>query len=313
MKYKGEKCTACGEAFTADDDIVVCPECGSPHHRDCYMKLGRCANIALHASGDKWRPSGVISFPDKPAPAEDDNIICPECQALNPKDAEKCEKCGADLGNGEQPDPFAEYIDSEFENVKPYLGFDPEENMGGATLREVSQFVCANTIYYIPIFKHMKDFGSKLSFNLSCLLFPYFYFANRKMWGWAVISAIIKILLGMPELFLTVDKQIPTNSTTEKFLSAIYDHQSRLETLDSYFTVINWGVSIAFCLLGNWLYYRYTMKSLRRIKSQSSTPPAAEKLMAAGGVKPVNIIYITLIMGAIGLAFVYAGSKLLYS
>ena len=30
MKYKGEKCAACGKEFTEDDDVVVCPECGSP-------------------------------------------------------------------------------------------------------------------------------------------------------------------------------------------------------------------------------------------------------------------------------------------
>ena len=34
MKYTGIPCAACGKKFTAEDDVVVCPECGTPHHRD---------------------------------------------------------------------------------------------------------------------------------------------------------------------------------------------------------------------------------------------------------------------------------------
>ncbi|MBO5103830.1 MAG: hypothetical protein J6B74_02035 [Ruminococcus sp.] len=48
MNFVGEKCVFCGEVFKDGDDVVVCPECGSPHHRECYKKENRCANIALH-------------------------------------------------------------------------------------------------------------------------------------------------------------------------------------------------------------------------------------------------------------------------
>ena len=30
MKYTGIPCAACGKKFTAEDDVVVCPECGTP-------------------------------------------------------------------------------------------------------------------------------------------------------------------------------------------------------------------------------------------------------------------------------------------
>ena len=36
MKYTGIPCAACGKKFTAEDDVVVCPECGTPYHRACY-------------------------------------------------------------------------------------------------------------------------------------------------------------------------------------------------------------------------------------------------------------------------------------
>ena len=42
MDYIGLKCPICGKPFTADDDIVVCPQCGAPYHRECYIKAGKC-------------------------------------------------------------------------------------------------------------------------------------------------------------------------------------------------------------------------------------------------------------------------------
>ena len=43
--YTG-KCFSCGEVFKDGDDIVVCPECGTPYHRECYLKEGKCINDA---------------------------------------------------------------------------------------------------------------------------------------------------------------------------------------------------------------------------------------------------------------------------
>lgn len=318
MKYKGEKCAACGKEFTEDDDVVVCPECGSPHHRECYKIENRCANIAFHETGQKWHKS----LADPAAIRENSEVVpCPACRFPNPKNAEKCIRCGADMVTKEKEaenaaeqtdnapaneDPFVKYMESEFEAIRPYLGFDPEEDMGGATLKEVSQFVCNNTLYYIPIFKRMKDLGSKISFNLSCLIFPYFYFANRKMWGWAIFSAILSVILSMPTYILWLGNHISSNSSTESFLSLIYDNQSALENLDEIFSVFSVLASLAFCLFGNWLYYRYTMKSLRRMKSQiGGDKVPAKQLMAAGGVKPVNILFMALIIMGIGLSALF--------
>lgn len=36
MDYRGQHCPICGKEFCDGDDIVVCPECGTPYHRECY-------------------------------------------------------------------------------------------------------------------------------------------------------------------------------------------------------------------------------------------------------------------------------------
>jgi len=54
-KFTGEKCLFCTERFGDTDDVVVCPECGTPHHRSCYAENGFCANAERHAEGFEWR------------------------------------------------------------------------------------------------------------------------------------------------------------------------------------------------------------------------------------------------------------------
>jgi DNA-directed RNA polymerase subunit RPC12/RpoP len=318
MKYKGEKCVACDKVFTVDDDVVVCPECGSPHHRECYKAANKCANSDFHAEKKKWRPS-VHVVPERPSDTE--IKVCPACRFPNFGNDDTCARCGKKLGGDpagaedilqKETDTAYGEMQNEMENERPFLGFNPNEDMGGATLKEVTQFVCTNTIYYIPIFKHMKDFGSKISFNLSCLIFPYFYFANRKMWGWAVISAIISIFFNTPSYILWLGKNIGSDDNTEAFLSMIYDHQSSLEILDTYFGIAGWITSIIFCLFGNWLYYRHTIRHIRRMKDQNAgdTVPA-EKIISAGGVKPVNILIMAVIMGGMMLAALFGSIQIL--
>ncbi|MGN1195963.1 MAG: RING finger protein, partial [Acutalibacteraceae bacterium] len=55
MKYENLICPGCGEVFKEGDDVVVCPECGTPQHRQCYEKNGGCVNAALHEQGFVWK------------------------------------------------------------------------------------------------------------------------------------------------------------------------------------------------------------------------------------------------------------------
>ena len=49
--YENEICPVCEKPFQEGDDVVTCPDCGTPHHRECYDKLGRCENQNLHGTG----------------------------------------------------------------------------------------------------------------------------------------------------------------------------------------------------------------------------------------------------------------------
>ena len=297
MNYIGEKCAACDKVITEDDDIVVCPDCGSPHHRECYTKNGKCANEAYHTEGKKWKRA-VLKDSEKAF------TVCPVCHFPNEKTAEKCVRCGNDI------DPFAkENVDTETEetddvsnifeegaaNALPYFGFDPNEDLGGATVKEISDFVQTNTIYYLPIFKRMKEFGSKLSFNLICLLFPALYFANRKMWGWAVLAMIMGVIFNIPSalLYMSEVPDIPVimAETIEANLTFI-------NNADVIMNAVNIFVKLMFCLFGNSLYFNYILRSLKKIKNNGETV-TAQSVSAMGGIKPVNMIIIVLIQFAV--------------
>lgn len=300
MNYNGERCVACGELFSADDDIVVCPQCGSPHHRECYKKDNVCANTVLHETGEKWKPS---SFEEADS-AKYDNVSEDE-------NSPRAEASGGYTGqeggmNGGIP------REGDLGNALAFIGFDPNEDIGGATVKEISQFVGPNTLYYIPIFKRMKDFGTKISFNLSCLLLPPLYFANRRMWGWAILSAILMVILSTPDMMLIMAEQLGNSETYEAALNIVLNNKETLLELSEYMAMASWVGSIALCLFGNRIYYHYVMRSIKRIKTVCQDDESRSRLfMQNGGIRPINILIITIIMSAISLAMLYGAFKLL--
>ena len=38
----GRQCIICGEELKANDEVVVCPRCKSPHHADCWREAAGC-------------------------------------------------------------------------------------------------------------------------------------------------------------------------------------------------------------------------------------------------------------------------------
>jgi len=301
MNFTGEECVLCGRVFEEGDDVVVCPECGSPHHRECYKKENRCANSALHGTGEKWHK---IRFEEK----KTEKIVCPHCGfPNNSPEAENCIICGTNLNETENHEGLTS--EQEDINIRSNTGFNPDEDMGGATLKEVSMFVGTNTFYYIPIFKRMKDLGSKISFNFSCFLFPSFYFANRKMWFWAMISAIVSVLFNLPMYVVSMAEQ---GIFTDGITNIIYENQHLLEELVSICSWGSWLVRLMMCLFANWIYFKFSIKKLRLIKkSVSHDRISPNVLMAVGGVKPINILVITLITMSLSLLSMFAVTVLL--
>ncbi|MBQ3603983.1 MAG: DUF2628 domain-containing protein [Clostridia bacterium] len=185
MRYLSESCPYCGVAFDANDDIVVCPECGTPHHRACWRAHGECANTEKHAEGYVWQKAAEAQKPEpepekeKQAPAEDPgkkslDIVCPDCGKVSPNGTLRCPDCGALLipfnPMGGEP-PIAQFMP----------GFDPNEEIGEIKSGDVALYCRVSGARYIKAFKRLKD-KKKLSWNWGAAFFSPYWFFYRKLY-----------------------------------------------------------------------------------------------------------------------------------
>lgn len=292
--FTGSKCIVCDKEFNDNDDIVVCPECGTPYHRECYSKEGRCINTELHESGKSWT--------DINEQQEDENSRkkCPHCQTLNRPHAIICENCGASLVDGldfqqnaqtENPDGQAAgmnrnpYGGAAFDPDDKYCGMDPEEKFDDVTLSEAADFIGTNRFYYLTLFKRMKETGKKISLNVICLLFPQFYFANRKMWAETILTVLITVLLSVP---YTIYVMYAAGTVYEMPYSFSID-TDKFELMINITNYISLAFRILLCMFANWLYYRHMVKKIKTIK-KASGDGALEKIRLSGGTSFANIV-----------------------
>ena len=222
MNYIGLKCPVCGKAFTAEDDIVVCPECGAPYHRSCYVREGKCIYTDRHGNFTWKAPQ------PKPSDEESKDIKrCPRCGAPNSKDALFCAHCGLPFsenaqqqntsfpGQGSEPGqaawrrPSGPNIPPQGGNMPPNYGYpgqqgpfhfpmdplggvDPNEPIGGIPAGDVAKYVQENTQYYIPAFANQSHFRRN-RFNFSAFFFQGIWMLFRKLYK---VGAFITALQG---------------------------------------------------------------------------------------------------------------------
>ena len=92
MRYTNQICDGCGKIFADGEDIVVCPECATPQHRECYKNNGGCVNAHRHSEGFTWTGTEIIT-PSPLATERVKTIPCPNCGYGNPEGSDHCKQC----------------------------------------------------------------------------------------------------------------------------------------------------------------------------------------------------------------------------
>jgi len=293
IDYTGYKCKSCGNTFKQDDDIVVCPDCGTPYHRDCWRAQGKCINEELHAAGASWQ---IETEREKERQnAERDTVSCAMCGNKLRSDQLYCDKCGAP--SPEFPKLNAQQAGRQFNggyyrtqggaetgNSYQNTGFaqqmfiNPNEDFGdGVTASELSEYVGNNTIYYMPKFKFMKDSRVKLFPNLCAMLFPELYFSYRKMPLTALAVMLLKCICSIPDVILNMQSMsdympeylnafFPSAvSYYENFLT-INTSTSGFQGLYIFCTAISWILTLALGFFGNYMYMRHSIRKTAQLK-----------------------------------------------
>ena len=183
MRYENEKCPVCGEAFKADDDVVVCPYCATPHHRNCYNELGKCANEEKHKEGFVWqKTSDTPPIIEEKTEEPKDYSVCVECGTKNKKNALVCSNCGSVINAEIRKELLPQNVNSVFVDGRAVDNneFIDEENT--VSVKEAASFIQKNRAGYIKVFLDSKRTKRNPKFNFAAFLLGPYWFFFRKMY-----------------------------------------------------------------------------------------------------------------------------------
>lgn len=303
-KYYGCACEGCGRPLTLRDDIVVCPDCGAPYHRNCYEKLGRCIHAPAHRTGYEW------SFPYQDAQLR----TCPSCGERTLRSEPFCRCCGAPMPPESAEDPndrraaqteqngsfdYDSFYRQYEQNVTQPMhqnirtAFGQDELIDGIPSSDWSDYIGKAAPVYLNDYSRMQLQNTKVSMSFSALLFGPFYFFYRKAWKPAFAFLAAELVLSLPTL---LDMMLVTGSPLVTGLNS-----STIVILSRVMTVLSFVLVMVRTLYAKWLYRKSAADRIRRIRKEF--PNSAQRravLSAQGGVSWAAVIGSLILLMVLG-------------
>lgn len=292
MNYKNVPCPYCGRPFTEDDDVVVCPDCGTPMHRACYQKNGGCVNEARHSTGFVWqKPYDPVEEAQKKREEEERKA----------RQAAQQDEQSGDNPNKESPfGGYGEYGTGENGEFHPtYRIIGPDEKIGSFTAKEYSAVIQKNSQRYIPKFFAMEKTQRKTSWNWAAFFFPFLWMAYRKMYKYAILALLATVIIPICFMSKVYNYYITSYNSTQSYLmsssdtdtdttSEADDTASDTETVqEPTALLVNSYVSMAVQLMaamfGNYLYRKKCDKVLKEASGKTGPPEQKAVYIAKKG------------------------------
>lgn len=287
-RFLNKLCPVCEKRFEENDDIVVCPECGTPHHRACYAKNNACGVVAHHIDGFEWK--GALPWEESPA----------EEPAPAPSE-ERSEPPSFMAGiSTEGSAPFqALEIDPE-KAYKEYLEMvnDDRITVDGVSRKELYTFVGKAVMHYSAAFETFRANPDKKKsrvavFNFAAGIFRPLQQFYRRMDGFAVLLTLLDVVLSLPMLLIYAG-----------VIEVTAQNEMLLTLLTSAANIVGFVVTVLLCIFWNRLYYRHAVKKIKKIRARFHGERSAEyyEALAASG-KPS---WLHVIIGFLLEAFIVA-------
>ncbi len=291
MNFKGQKCPVCQNTFEDYDDVVVCPDCGTPHHKRCYRECGECFNKNNHGTGWAWKKSDNID-------SKENTKVCSRCKFKNYSSALFCESCGQsliDLENKQSTNPNFSYneLQSSFN-----ITYSDDEIINGVTEKELAQFIKVNAPYYIEVARKIKKTG-RSRFNFSAFLFMGNWLILRKKYIWGIILSLLSFAMWMMFVFITNVQIIKINEfaglntdslsmsefilKSNEYINSLSIEKQLFFMLPFVFVVILLIEMLLFGLLSNRIYLNSCAKKIRNIKNLDKSKDEMETLFTTNG------------------------------
>lgn len=298
LNVEGQICPVCKGHLFNDDDIVYCPVCGAPHHRECYASIGHCGLEELHGTERQYqRPQD--SPEEDETPAQDPLVTCRYCGTENPKTSLFCERCGHPLGAGDANNagangPLFGGAQNPFV-IDPLGGVRQDETIDGVPVVDVARFVMLNTARYIPIFKRISK-KNRISWNWGAFLFPEGWLFYRKCYKPGVLFLMISIaaaVLLIPTQVFANNVIPPDAYTSEQMWTAVFSKINEftpfMQVTLLFSFIFSLGCRIICGLFGDYLYRTHAITSIKRLQGQSDY---SELLPRAGGVSLMMLLIV---------------------
>ena len=272
IQQKKLSCACCKAYLFEDDDVVYCPVCGAPHHRDCYNSIGHCALEELHGTPDEYDSSKVEESDDTAQNSDESSTdynytTCSMCGEKYDKSLPKCPKCSA---------PDFSRMNGGFMQFDFLGGIPANTDLGdGVTADEAKRFVMSNTHRYIPKFARLNK-SKRISWNWLAFLLPGPWMFSRKMFTNGIITSVLTIIstlltvpltaalygLGIPEmrnymeLFRWMTEKLPEINKTVIVVALLG-------------SVLGIGIKIVSAMYADYMYKKHTINTVKSIKSSS--------------------------------------------
>lgn len=291
--YQGLKCPVCDKEFTENDDVVSCPECGAPHHRECWKSEGHCHFEDTHGTPDQWKkedeePKKII-----------ETKRCPNCGYENSPFVDHCISCGTPMCNAaqnakneSQGPKYQEFSPFRVIRVDNFGGVSANDTIEEESVEDIAAVVGPNTAYYLPKFNKMSKEKSAIQWNWASFILTPYWLLFRKNY---LIGGLLFLFEIIQTIFVTYIEVVKLSFLFPDGYSMqnVYDGlQSLLETnspltkyiyLIALFSFISFGLHILFGLLGNYVYMHTCLNRIRNTKELNPTGYKAD-LRKVGGI-----------------------------
>ena len=251
-RFENKLCPVCRSRFNEKADIVVCPVCGTPHHRICYLTKNQCALEELHESGWNW--NGLLPEEEQELSQRTETDAAVSA-AIDPPSVDPHH---AEYPSGtpyqEEERLFEEKLgdDNPFRELFRSLN-DREIGADGVSMHELVAYSATSVYHYGKAFNAFRGTVDgkkhKVSFNFCSGLFaPVFQF-YRRMNVFGVFSLLLVLAPSLASVFLS--KQMSETSS-----------DPLLYALDLARIVI----MVLLCIFGDYIYYRHCVRNIVKFR-----------------------------------------------
>lgn len=266
LNISGEKCSVCQAYLFDEDDVVYCPDCGAPHHRDCYNSVGHCGFRELHGTDNQYKKPEQHT-PEEKEQVNENTIFCSMCGEKYDKEEAACPSCGA---------PNISKIGGNVVTIDLTGGVPNDTDLGdGVTVKDAKQFVAVNTQRYMPKFASMNK-GKKISWNWLAFLLPSGWLMSRKMYLLGGIIAALEIALSLitiPLRFAYQTAEVAATNNYFDYYSAVFEeisHIGKIAILAGIIgIVLELVIGFIIAMFGDLIYKKYVINKVKEINSSS--------------------------------------------